>query len=429
MTLDDGSALVLDAGGQAGLSLVRSLGRKGVAVTAGSTERFSLGRLSRHSTGGYRYPEPEADGRRFLDHLVEYLETHDRSVVFPTRDSTSALCARHKPELEATGTTVAVEDWDTFERAYDKGALFELAATLPVDTPTTVAPTSPAAVADLADEVPYPAVVKPRSKTLWDDDGRCHVTLVDDAHYVASPEELVPAYEALLARNPALEREAHYPLVQEYVPGTTTTTVVLADAGEVLLHFQEERVRTYPDSGGSSTLLRPLRDDDMLAAAETVIGALEWTGPAMVEFMRRPDGSHALIEVNGRYWGSVPFAIQSGVDVPWQHYRLLRGLDVDATDYTRPVPLFHRLLYGDLKWLAEQVRAGNPAAVATVAWTCLVAKQAFVSTEDPVPTLAAVAEGQDGARAAARVGRRVAGDTSASVSTRLFGESIGARTR
>ncbi|WP_277554222.1 ATP-grasp domain-containing protein [Halobaculum limi] len=418
MTLANGSVLVLDANGQAGLSLVRSLGRRGLSVTAGSHVRSSLGRLSRHSVGGYHHPDPHRSEQRFVDHLLEHLEASSYEVVFPVLDSTSAVCSRHKETLERTGTTVAVEDWERFAIPYDKARLFRLATSLPVRTPETWTPESPATVAALADDITYPVVVKPRSKTVWDSEGECHFTRVGDDNYADSPAELVETYERLLERHPVLAEEDHYPMVQARIPGSTTTTVVLADAGEILLHFQEERVRTYPASGGESTLLRPVHDPEMFEAAETIIRALEWTGPAMVEFMRTPAGESYLIEVNGRYWGSVPFAIESGVDIPWHHYRLLRGETVDPPDYTNPVPLFHRLLYGDVKWLSEQLRAGNPAAIAQFLWACFVAKQAFVSVNDPVPTLrslvgVAAVGGRTAARrlrtVAARGGRSVAG--------------------
>lgn len=387
MTDSSDRLLVLDAGGQAGLSLVRSLGRQGVSVTAGSSRRLSLGRLSRFSDTAYVYPEPAESADRFVDHLFDYLQSTDHSAVIPVRDKTSTLLSAHKERLEGTGTTVATEDWETYQRVYDKGQLFELASDLPVPTPETYHPESLAHVEELASVVSYPAVVKPRSKTVWDGSGQCHYTRIDETHYATSPDELVSAYQALLERNPFLVAESHYPLVQEYVPGTTTTTVVLADDGTVRADFQEERVRTYPSSGGNSTLLRGLSDPQMRTYAESVIEALEWTGPAMVEFMRTPDGEYYLIEVNGRYWGSVPFAIESGVDFPWLHYRQLRGETIEWSRSYRSDFRQQRLLNEDLKWLLEQLRSGNPTALLTFLWTCLTADQMFVSASDPLPTI------------------------------------------
>ena len=387
-----GEVLVLDADGQAGLSVVRSLGRQGVSVTAGSARRLSLGRLSRYSDSTYMYPEPEESADRFINHLVEYLQSTNPSVVIPVRDKTSTVLSAHKSEIEKTGTTVAIEDWETYERVYDKGRFFELADSLSVPSPETHHPSSMADVEEIATEASYPVVVKPRSKTVWDGAGNCHYTRVGDSSYAGSADELVDAYYEMLDRNPFLEAKDHYPLIQEYIPGRTTTTVVLADDGDVAADFQEERVRTHPSSGGNSTLLRGLGDAQMRTYAERVIEALEWTGPAMVEFMRTPDDEYYLIEVNGRYWGSVPFAIESGVDIPWLHYRQLQGEVIEPNRSYRTDFLQQRLLNQDLKWLIEQLRGGNAMALPQFLWTCLTAKQMFVSRADPLPTIGAVCQ-------------------------------------
>ena len=379
--------LVLDANGQAGLHVVRSLGKRGVPVTAGSSVRRSLGRLSRYSDGAYQYPAIEASPERFVSELVEYLETTDHFAVVPVADMSSVVLSKHKTEIEATGTLVAGEGWDTFERAWDKGRLFELNESLPVPAPTTMDPSSVEAVAEMAPELSYPVLVKPRSKISWDESGGYHRIEVDDSLYVSSASELVPTYRRLLDQYPFLAAEGHYPLVQEYIDGSTTATVVVATDGEVAASFQEERVRTHPASGGNSTLLRARSDDRMAEYAAAVIDALQWTGPAMVEFMETPEGEFYLIEVNGRYWGSLPFAINCGVDFPWLHYRQLRGLPLDAPDSYPTDRLQQRLVYGDLKWLIEQVRGGHPAAPLHVLWASIVANVTFVSRSDPLPTL------------------------------------------
>jgi predicted ATP-grasp superfamily ATP-dependent carboligase len=379
--------LVLDSNTLAGLSIVRSLGRRGVHVTTGSDRRIPLARLSRFSDDAYRYPDPERDCEAFLTHLSEHLTEREYFAVVPVADSTSALLSKHKDEIEQSGTTVAVEDWGTFRRAYHKNRTFELAADLSVPTPTTRVPESPSEVADLATGLPYPVVLKPRTKTVWTDAGRCHYTEITDDNYIQHPAALVDAYRTYLEERPVLQQEDHLPLVQEYIEGTTTTTVVLADDGDVVTHFQEERVRTYPSSGGNSTLLGALVEPTMLEYAEEVIGALEWTGPAMVEFMRTPDDEFYLIEVNGRYWGSVPFAISCGVDFPWLQYQQLHGRSPDAPQSYRTDVREQRLFYGDIKWLVEKLRQRDPRAAGRFLHACLTARQTFLSYEDPVPSI------------------------------------------
>jgi len=385
--------LALDSDRQAGLALIRSLGRRGLPVTAAHHEPRSLGMASRHSSGRFLHPDPDEDGPAFVDALEEHLESEEYFAVFPVVDSTTALLAKHKQRLEATGTRVATEDWERFRLAYDKGRTFALAGGLDVPTPATFTPESATEAAAIADSVPYPAVVKSRSKSVWAPDGSHHLHSVSPGDYVEGPEELVERYAAMVANDDALEE--YPPIVQEYVPGETTTTVVLADGGEVRAQFQERRLRTYPASGGNSTLLDGIDEPRMAEYARRLVGEMGWTGPAQVEFMRTPEGEFYLVEMNGRYWGSLPLAINSGVDFPWLHYRLLRGLSVPAQAEYRTGVVQRRLLYGDIKWLIEQLTDGNPAAVWPFLAAFLTARHTFVSLRDPAPTLVALRQAVD----------------------------------
>lgn len=396
------AVLVLDTRGQCGLSVVRSLGEK-VTVTAGGATGRTLGMLSRHSDSSFVYPAPSRRAEAFLDTLTDHLAEHGYAAVVPLEDHTTLLLARHKERIEATGTTVATEDWPTFQRAYDKAALFDALGPLDVPTPETHAPTSMAAVRAIADSIDYPAVIKPRSKSHFRD-GECVTTLVTEQCYVDSPAELRGAYARLLDRYDGLERR--YPLLQEYVPGTTTTTVTVAADGEVGPYFQEERLRTYPSAGGNSALLGARSEPTMLAYAEQVLEELEWTGPAMVEFMQTPEEEFYIIEVNGRYWGSLPFAISSGVDFPWVHYCQLVGREPSRPIVPGEYRTDHRqrrLFYEDIKWLAERIQAGDVGALGPFLSDFVRARQTWFSASDPLPTVGALAQaGTLGARALAR---------------------------
>ncbi|MFC6974011.1 carboxylate--amine ligase [Halomicroarcula sp. GCM10025709] len=388
---EDG-VLVLDSDGQCALSIVRSLGSKGIPVTAGSSTPWSLGRLSRYSDDWYVYPDPTRDCRAFLEVLQSHLDQSDYDIVIPANDATALLVAQHKPTLEATGTRVACEDWPTFRRVYDKGALFETISPLDVPTPETHSPESIEAVEAMAPDLDYPVVVKPRSKSHLVDNA-VETTLVTDDNYARSPAELVRTYRRFVEGHEGLTRQ--YPLVQAYVPGRTTTTVGLAIEGTFVEFFQEVRLRTYPASGGNSALLGSMRDRTMLDHAETVLTAVDWTGPAMVEFMQTPDGEFSVIEVNGRYWGSLPFAIESGVDIPWHHYRHLMGhrpVNPRPSGAYRTDIVQRRLFYEDCKWLVENLARGNVAAVAPFLGDFLRTRHTFVDDDDPLPTLAVLAQ-------------------------------------
>jgi hypothetical protein len=52
---------------------------------------------------------------------------------------------------------------------------------------------------------------------------------------------------------------------------------------------------------------------------------------AMIEFKEEaPGGAPQVLEINGRFWGSLQLAIDAGVDFPWLLARLARGEEAFA---------------------------------------------------------------------------------------------------
>jgi predicted ATP-grasp superfamily ATP-dependent carboligase len=71
----------------------------------------------------------------------------------------------------------------------------------------------------------------------------------------------------------------------------------------------------------------------------------------MVEFLRDPDtGEFELMEVNPRFWSSLPFTVQAGVDFPMYYWRVAQGDPIPNTpDYE--VGTAGHLLRGELCYL------------------------------------------------------------------------------
>jgi hypothetical protein len=130
--------------------------------------------------------------------------------------------------------------------------------------------------------------------------------------------------------------------------------------GRAVAWFAHERLRDVRPSGSGSSLRRaaPL-DPRLLAPAERLLCEMRWHGPAMVEF--RDDGAQEpfLMEVNGRFWGSLQLAIDAGVDFPRLWLAILTGQSVgEPPRYRDDVVL--RWLWGDVKRFLYIV-AGRPA--------------------------------------------------------------------
>mgnify|MGYP000327284291 CR=1 FL=1 len=380
-------ALVLDSQGQNSLALSRSLGRKGISVTAGGNARFLPGMLSKYTDGSYVHPDVATDKHAFVEHLRTHLADNEYDAVFAVTDLLTTVLAEHKTELERTGTKVGTEDWETFLAANDKGRLFDRMEDTDVPTPETHTPSTIDEVAAIDDERDYDVVVKPRRTTVIDGQGEATTNRIVGSNYLPQEENLAERYREILDESPSLRMQ--WPLVQEYIDGVEAKcTVGLADEGELLSVFQHKKHRVYPPSGGIGAVRQGTREPRMRENAARVVEELGWTGPVHVEFVMTPDGEFHLIEVNGRYWGSLALTINSGVDIPWMHYHQLRGdrpskrIDGYRTDVFQ-----RKLFYHDILWLRENLEAGRTRALVPFLTSFATTREELLDPTDPLPTL------------------------------------------
>ena len=150
-----------------------------------------------------------------------------------------------------------------------------------------------------------------------------------------------------------------WPVIQGIVPGQGKGVFALYDHGAPVVWFAHERLRDVRPSGSGSSLRRSIPVDPRLQQpASRLLSAMAWHGPAMVEFRDDGTGAPCLMEVNGRFWGSLELAVRSGVDFPNLWAGLLHGERVEApADYQTGVTL--RWLWGDVKRLLY-ILAGPP---------------------------------------------------------------------
>jgi protein-tyrosine-phosphatase len=116
-------------------------------------------------------------------------------------------------------------------------------------------------------------------------------------------------------------------LLQEYCPGVGVGIELLMHKGECVAKFQHRRLKEAPATGGVAILAVAEEPDPQLVRSSVeLLRALEWEGVAMVEHrVDRETGRSVLMEVNGRFWGSVSFPIAAGVDFPLYYWQLVHG--------------------------------------------------------------------------------------------------------
>jgi len=339
------SVLVTPGNCRSALAVTRSLGRRGIDVTI-ADERSGLAAASRYCQRSIRVPSPARAGAAFVRAIQAEVRQRGHRVLIPADDITLSMVAQARPELE-DATTLPFPDVDTIQLAHDKAAVMSLAVDLGIPVPKTVVVQDSIDTRSVIRRVGLPAVVKPRfSKFLSGGQWKSG----SPVSYVHTAAELEAACRAAQAIAP-------FPLVQEFVPGEGRGVFLLMNRGQLRVAFAHRRLREKPPGGGVSVLSESVElEPELLGYAERILHGLKWHGVAMVEFKRDiRDGTTKLLEINGRFWGSLQLAVDAGVDFPYLLYRLATEGDVE------PILTYHigrrlRWWLGDIDWLLLRLR-------------------------------------------------------------------------
>ena len=179
-------------------------------------------------------------------------------------------------------------------------------------------------------------------------------------HYVHTREDLFRLYDDV-------ESLSRYPsMIQQRIVGPGLAIFVLFDRGELLTAFAHRRLREKPPSGGVSVLSESVPVSPRLREfAIRLLGPLGWHGVAMLEFKQdERSGEPFLMEVNGRFWGSLQLAISAGVDFPYLAYQLAVG-ERPSVPHTYRIGVRNRWLLGDFDHLV--IRLTNTARTLNLA--------------------------------------------------------------
>jgi predicted ATP-grasp superfamily ATP-dependent carboligase len=305
-----GPVAVLGADSPIGLTVIRELGEHGVPVIALVKDAKGLGRYSRHATGFEVIETPLAG---FLPRIAE---KHGLSAVMAISEHHLIELAQMKGALGAC--KVLCPDPDKLATVLHKQRTYEIAAGVGIDRPSTWQPVLGEDFARIAGEIAYPVAIKWPDPNLVGAKLAAHDLPLEKVEYAADAGELL----AILDRYRPL---GEWPIVQTWCPGHGLGQMLHMQDGQATLTFQHKRLREWPPTGGVSAFCEavdPAEHREQMARSESLLRAIGWEGPAMVEYRFDPaTGRYWLMEVNGRFWGSIPLAYHCGAHFAWEQYR------------------------------------------------------------------------------------------------------------
>jgi predicted ATP-grasp superfamily ATP-dependent carboligase len=241
-------------------------------------------------------------------------------VLLPSCLNTIVRVLKHEPRLRQKYSFLLPAP-RSLSVANDKWRLHELCQSLDIRTPQALCPTA-VELRAAADRLRYPVVVKFRhDEDLYSHAGQRY-------RIAAGSGELIAHWEHFDSLQPR-------PVVQEYVSGQGYGFAALYDAdGEFAAGFVHRRLVEHPASGGPSAVCESVKVPELEAIARRVLDHLSWRGVAMVEFKQCAEtGEYYLLEINPRFWGSLPLAEAAGINFPYLLYKAALGEQIPPTDY------------------------------------------------------------------------------------------------
>jgi predicted ATP-grasp superfamily ATP-dependent carboligase len=306
--------LITDGENRSSLAATRSLGRKGHEVVVTGKKARTLSSSSKYCAKGIAVPDPMKAGLEYCSEILEIVRREGINVIFPMTEPSIYLLNQVRAEIPP-GVALGCAPAEKMHAVSDKVVLFRLAERLNVPIPSTIYCSGLEDIKEIAGRIEqYPVVIKPALSRMYD--GR--EFLGGGVRYAGSREELKKIYET----SPILR----YPsMIQERIVGPGTGLFTLYDNDRHLALFSHRRIREKPPSGGVSVVSESVHlDEEMVEHAGRLLSAVGWEGVAMVEFKRdQRDGKAKLMEINGRFWGTLQLAISCGVDFPSLYLDLL----------------------------------------------------------------------------------------------------------
>ena len=302
------TVLVLDGNENQSVAAVRSLARAGHRVLVGAETTWSKAGWSRYAAGTFVYTSPDSNVDAFVARIADVTRACGGAFVMPMTERTLLPLSRERVRPVDAGATFVMPVHDRVREACNKEHTTNLARSLGIAVPNTwTVGDDPVEAMRLSEELPYPVVIKP---AMSHEPGELAMRPTGAPAYAKNAEEFLREWRRMADR-------ARTSVVQEFVVGLGAGYFALMRHGDPLLEFAHRRIRDVRPTGSGSAVRESVPLDPAVRdASRRLLAALDWHGVAMVEYRLRADGTPVFLEINGRFWTSLPLAIAAGVDFP-----------------------------------------------------------------------------------------------------------------
>lgn len=364
-------ALIVEHGYSRGaLAAVRALSSAGWSVGVGAPEKGGLAALSRFARRWHRVPSPQASVDAFVSEVQRAIKEEGYEVVFGAGDAELIALSQARNDI---GTTVPYPRHEAVLQAIAKRSLAENAESVGLSMPEA-----------------YLATVEGLERS------RGSLIIKTNVHWHRPLHSSAPRIEAAISKDAAgalehagkIEDAGGEPVIQELISGPLMAfSTVMDGAGTVLARVQQVAERMWPSGAGISTraITTPV-DESLATRIAGLLRQLGWVGLAQLQFIIDDQGEPRLIDLNGRFYGSLALAGAAGPNLPHLWACLATGRDAPPAADARP-GVRYQWLEGDLRRAMAEGRGGRWRDVLQTLRYAAGARHSIWRTDDPWPAI------------------------------------------
>jgi predicted ATP-grasp superfamily ATP-dependent carboligase len=295
-------------------NVLRNLSINGLKVIVGDESKYNMCSMSKYSQSSFQYPSPFVYPEKFIDKLLEIIEKYKPKVLMPCHEE-SFVIAKYRDRFPKD-LIIPIAEYDVLMKAHDKISANEIAMLADIPIPKIYDVHTMQDLEQQKESFQYPVVIKLSNSNAS-----------KGVFYANSYKELKEIFQNNL-------NELNKLYIQEYAQGSGYGASFIYKGGKMISGFVHKRLIEKTHTGGVSTKRISVKNDKILNYGKSILDYLKWTGPAMVEFKYDEEKDQAwFIEINARYWGSLPLPIASGLDMPYWHYLSALDKDIKTNDY------------------------------------------------------------------------------------------------
>lgn len=323
----DIGAIVLGANSCTGLDAIRSLGEKGISVTAIDTKVDAISFYSKFVQDCFLFP---SDEEKIIPSLLKLGRRKRSWVLIPTSDFFVTMVAQNWETLSKY-FTLTTPPWNITQYCIDKLLTYRIAEKAGIPTPQTFCPQNKEELKKLVDQLDFKErtwILKSRSKVLFPRN-RGDLFFKKKAIEIQSKKDLVELYLKNLART------GEFALIQERIPGMPDSNinvrVVMSHDLKPVVIWTDRKIRQYPLFFGAGTYRESVRAPEVAKLGLKFLNTIKFWGMAYVELKMDPrDRKFKLIEVNPRLGMGISIAKACGTDLTYILYNAALGIKYES---------------------------------------------------------------------------------------------------